>query len=484
MCLFSVRFTFTSVLEQDITQADLFKKCVVKSLKKFLNGENYLLMAYGTTSAGKTFTMQGNVDKPGVIPRALDFVFNSLKNNIIPFCRYQPHQYNEFIVFDEEQLKKYHSHKNFILGLDLTKCQRYPDASHITVHSNSSSGFSELYENMTFKEMQTHLTNMENMEIESDAYKYSVWVSMIEIYNEQVYDLLDFPNEKGIRPKLTFRDDEFGNTFVKNLRHVNVSSGHEAFQILQFGRSNLHFAPTALNQSSSRSHCIFTITVAKFLNYDTSSCAIMSRYSFCDLAGMERAKKTLNMKDRLVESKAINTSLSILVKCLTIIKENQNSKEKKLIPYRESKLTKLFREAVTGKEQFSLIVNITTEPNLFDETLNVLKFSAVAQKIVPQNVFVKPNLMRKVNKSRFSQLVINSSYNNSKTIDWDATTVDNTKVKEEYSSEIGELQDVIEKLKEELSKERKRCEEIENEIREELTSKFSEMLKKQRDNNE
>ncbi|EEB20030.1 rabkinesin-6, putative [Pediculus humanus corporis] len=477
------KFTFTSILDQDITQADLFKKCAVKSLKKFLKGENYLLMAYGTTSAGKTFTMQGNVDHPGVIPRALDFVFKGLQNNIIPLCKYYPHQYNELIVPSEEQLKKNTCYKNFFLSLDLNKCQKYPEASHVTMQTTtSSSGFSDMYENMTFKEMQSRLTDTECSEIDLGSYKYAVWISMIEIYNEQVYDLLEVPNDRVGRTKLSFRDDEYGNTFIKNLRYVNVSSGHEAFQILQFGRNNLHFAPTALNNSSSRSHCIFTITLAKFLNHD-SSYAVISRFSFCDLAGMERAKKTLNMKDRLVESKAINTSLSILVKCLTTIKENQNNKEKKLIPYRESKLTKLFRDAVTGKEQFSLIVNVTTEPNLFDETLNVLKFSAIAQKIVPQNIFAKPKVMRPLKKSRFSRFVTQSSYMGN-TIDWDAESIEKFSVKEEsVSSEVEELRNVIDKLKEELSKEKSLNEKIECDIRKELTSQFSEILKKQRENN-
>lgn len=439
-------------------------------------------MAYGTTSAGKTFTMQGNVDQPGVIPRALEFVFSSLKNNIISQCKYLPHQNNEFVVPSEEHLKKDLLHKNFILSLDLTKCQKYPDASHITMQKNSSSGFSDMYENMTFREMQSYLTDTEIVEIDPTSCKYSVWISMVEIYNEQVYDLLEIPNEKAGRSKLIFRDDEYGNTFLKGLRYVNVSSGHEAFQILQFGRSNLHLAPTALNNSSSRSHCIFTITLAKFFNYESSSYATMSRFSFCDLAGIERAKKTLNVKDRLVESKAINTSLSIFVKCFTTIKENQNNKEKKLIPYRESKLTKLFRDAVTGKEQFSLIVNVTTEPNLFDETLNVLKFSAIAQKIIPQNVFVKPKMPRLMKKSRFSQLVTNSCYD-SRTIDWDALADDNKKLKEESSTEIEDLKHLVAKLKQELLEERKRCEEIESDIREELTDKFSEILKKQSDSN-
>lgn len=439
-------------------------------------------MAYGTTSAGKTFTMQGNVEQPGIIPRALDYVFNSLKDNIIPICKYQPHQYNEFISLSEEQLRKNLSHKNFILSLDLRKCQRYPDASQISMQTTSSSGFSEMYVNVTFKEMQSNLEDLGSMEINSSSHKFAIWVSMIEIYNEQAYDLLQLLNENGARPKLSFRDDECGNTFVKNLRYVNVSSGHEAFQILQYGRKNLRFAPTALNNKSSRSHCIFTITLAKFFDYDYSSEAVLSRYSFCDLAGIERAKKTLNVKDRLVESKAINASLSILVKCLTTIKENQNSKEKKMIPYRESKLTKLFRDAVTGKEQFSLIVNVTTEPNMFDETLNVLKFSSIAQQIVPQGVFIKPIITRVVKKSRFSRLV-NSSYN-SGAIDWDAATEVSVNSKDEKSPEICELEEINEKLKEALEKERERCEEIEGEVRKELYFKYKEMIQNYSENHE
>lgn len=441
-------------------------------------------MAYGTTSAGKTFTMQGTIEHPGIIPRAMGFVFNSLREKIEPSYRYQPYRSSEFVLLSEEQMKKEMNHKNFILTLDLTKYQRHPETLYMTyknettIATASSSGFSEGYENSTFREMQDRLSNMETYEVSS--HRYCVWISMVEIYNEQVYDLLEVPDEKGGRMKLGYGEDENGNIYIKNLRYVNVGSGHEAFQVLQFGRTNLHLAPTALNNSSSRSHCICTITIARFLDDEN---AVISRFSFCDLAGMERAKKTLNVGDRLAESKSINTSLLILVKCLTTIKENQGSKDKKMIPFRESKLTRLFKDAMTGKEKFSMIVNVTTEPNLFDETLNVLKFSAIAQQIVPKNVFVKPRRILPAGKSRFSRLVAKSR-ESSKMIDWDTSTVVDEESKLQSNQAYQDLLNLVDELKNNLAEEKLKCERIEIEIREELTTKFSEMLKQQRERNE
>lgn len=92
---------------------------------------------------------------------------------------------------------------------------------------------------------------------------YSVWISFAEIYNETIYDLLSNDIQARRRP-LKLSTDSQGKAFIKGLKSVCVNSGSEAYQILMAGQYNLKVAATALNARSSRSHCIFTVTLLKY----------------------------------------------------------------------------------------------------------------------------------------------------------------------------------------------------------------------------
>ncbi|XP_078051555.1 uncharacterized protein LOC144477697, partial [Augochlora pura] len=246
---------------------------------------------------------------------------------------------------------------------------------------------------------------------------YSVWVSFAEIYNEIVYDLLSNETQKRRTP-LKLVTDTQGTAFIKGLKTVCVSSGSEAYQVLMAGQYNLKVAATALNARSSRSHCIFTIKLLKYYVENEPKAVEVSTFAFCDLAGSERLKKTLNIGDRLKEAQNINTSLLVLGKCLKTIHDGQLSKQKPehVGPFRESKLTRLFQTALSGKERMALIVNINPLPNLYVETQNVLNFAAIAKRIVLEQ---KQEVHER--KSRFSQIVRESI----KTItDWDATELE------------------------------------------------------------
>ena len=257
---------------------------------------------------------------------------------------------------------------------------------------------------------------------------YSVWVSFAEIYNEIVYDLLSNECQKKRTP-LKLGTDTHGRTFIKGLKSICVNSGSEAYQVLMAGQYNLKVAATALNARSSRSHCIFTIKLLKYYTENDADSVEVSTFAFCDLAGSERLKKTLNIGDRLKEAQNINTSLLVLGRCLKTIHDVQLSKQKiELVgPFRESKLTRLFQKALSGKEHLALIVNINPVPNLYIETQNVLNFSAIAKQIVLE----QKEKMRRKKRSRFSQIVTQSI----KTVtDWDATELES----EEWQNTVDE----------------------------------------------
>ena len=150
---------------------------------------------------------------------------------------------------------------------------------------------------------------------------------------------------------------------------------------------------------------------------------MLSRFSFCDLAGSERLKKTLNVGERLKEAQNINTSLLVLGRCLKTIYDSQSSikhKSETVGPFRESKLTMLFQRALSGKERMTLIVNVNPIPSLYVETQNVLNFSAIAKKIVIEKIQTS---VKNHSCSRFSRLI---TQNINEEMDWENAELEET----------------------------------------------------------
>ncbi|KAL7984295.1 hypothetical protein Chor_002865 [Crotalus horridus] len=214
----------------------------------------------------------------------------------------------------------------------------------------------------------------------------SLWVSFFEIYNEYIYDLLDLlpilKNQK--RKVLRICEDQGGNFYIKDLKWVNVTNSEEACKILKVGNKNRSLACTKMNQQSSRSHSIFSIRLLSLSDEDMPRTLGISELSLCDLAGSERCHKAQTFGDRLKEAGNINNSLLILGKCIAALKQNQNSKLRPTyIPFRESKLTRLFQPFFCGKGKACMIVNVSQCASTYDETLHVMKFSAVAKQVIP-----------------------------------------------------------------------------------------------------
>ncbi len=119
-----------------------------------------------------------------------------------------------------------------------------------------------------FPDLSGRLREDAEIALKHDDIHYAVWISFAEIYNENIYDLLEkIPpvKRKGDRPKrnpLKLAEDKNGSIYVKGLKEIKVNSADEAYQVMMIGRKNLHFAATRLNHQSSRSHCIFTIKVS------------------------------------------------------------------------------------------------------------------------------------------------------------------------------------------------------------------------------
>uniref|UniRef100_A0A3Q3E857 Kinesin family member 20Ba n=2 Tax=Labrus bergylta TaxID=56723 RepID=A0A3Q3E857_9LABR len=221
-----------------------------------------------------------------------------------------------------------------------------------------------------------------SLEVETNT-KFSVWVSFCEIYNENIHDLLEvIPSGALRRTALRLSQDVKGNAFVKDLRWVQVNSAEEAYRVMKIGKKNQSFSSTRLNQLSSRSHSIFSIRIMRIEDVGTPRVHIVSELCLCDLAGSERCAKTQNIGERLKEAGNINTSLLILGKCINALRHNQQAKLLQHVPFRESKLTHYLQGFFCGLGKACMIVNVNQCASMYDETVTVLKFSAVAQKVV------------------------------------------------------------------------------------------------------
>ncbi|XP_008436546.1 kinesin-like protein KIF20A [Poecilia reticulata] len=359
------KFSFSKVFGPQTTQGELFEDAVRSQVFDFLEGENALIFSYGVTNAGKTFTIQGTPKHPGILPRVLDAVFSYIGGLQYHGMDLKPYLMNGAQFLDPDQVKQERTAKMTVLASVKEECdhQRLSGSSEPSIFSDITLSSSSSSNNLA----------------EAGGDQFALWVAFFEIYNECVYDLLQ-PSQSKKRSPLRVCDDGAGNAYVKDLKWINIQNLSEANKLLQFGNKNRSAAATKINQSSSRSHSIFTM---KLLKIDRQTVERISEFSLCDLAGSERCNKAKTFGERLKEAGNINNSLLILGKCISALRSSQADRTKvAYIPFRESKLTKLFQAFFCGKGRAAMIVNINQCASTYDETLHIMKFSAVAKQVV------------------------------------------------------------------------------------------------------
>ncbi|KAK4880470.1 hypothetical protein RN001_008616 [Aquatica leii] len=333
---------------------------------------------------GKTFTIVGTSEEPGIIPRSLEYLFRTLPTlPEVPLIK--PNASGGISYMTEDDCLKDKMDRQILLSK----------------HKNVDCALHK----QTYKAMQDRLSNepvgLIDQPLGPDV-MLNVWVSFAEIYNENIYDLLKpHPCKGQSRQKLCLGNVN-GDTYIKGLTSISVSSGLEAYLILQYGLHNTKNAATSVNSQSSSSHCVFTLKIAQAST--TNKEEFVSVFNFCDLAGSERIKKTQNVGDRLKESNSINTSLLVLGRCIKLIRDNQKLKTSKVIPFRESKLTQLLQKALLGYESVWMIVNINTCREMFEETQHVLQFSAIAKDVVVEQQMLKACRTKKASELLDTQI--------------------------------------------------------------------------------
>jgi len=365
-------FSFTHVFGPETPQNEIFEKNIQDRVDAMFEERSSLVMSYGITNAGKSYTILGNEENPGIIPSALRRIFNRL--------------------------------------------------------------------------------NKANEDEENNSFRWRVEVSYIEIYNQQVHDLLKKPKKfMGVtmsRPNLKIRNNK-GYVYVDKSVSLPVESADHGMETLHQGAKQRTIKSTKLNSGSSRSHSIFTVKLfreeeeqskkkkKKKTKISDPKRRPFAELSVVDLAGSERMRRTKNRGQRVRtvgehlslslshththtyiqvrEASNINKSLSTMMRCIRAMLEQQQPAKKghlvPKVPFRESKLTQLLQQHLqptrlkgTPEEMQALaagsssslisdgvvfIVNVSSTADDLDETLHVLRHSAVARQIEMRPILVE-----------------------------------------------------------------------------------------------
>ncbi|CAO2144387.1 unnamed protein product [Urochloa humidicola] len=281
-------FVFDHVFDGAVTNERVYGTVVRDLIGAVVDGFNATAFAYGQTSSGKTFTMNGSDADPGIIPRAVRDVFETV-------CK-------------------------------------------------------------------------------MDDREFLVRVSYMEIYNEDINDLLSLEGRK-----LPIKENLERGVYVAGLREEIVNSAEQVFELLQLGEANRHFGETNMNARSSRSHTIFRMVIESSAKNQTDSedPIRVSVLNLVDLAGSERHNKTGAEGVRLSEAGHINKSLLMLGNVIN--KLSENGKQRGHIPYRDSKLTRILQPALGGNAKTSIICTAAPEEMHIEETRGTLKFASRAK---------------------------------------------------------------------------------------------------------
>ncbi|XP_078103467.1 kinesin-like protein KIF18A isoform X2 [Sander vitreus] len=284
-----LKFVFDHVFGENSTQVDIFESTTKGVLDGLMNGFNCTVFAYGATGAGKTHTMLGSQNDPGVMYRTMTELF-----------------------------------------------KRMDDAK--------------------------------------EEKEFAVAFSYLEVYNEQIRDLLANAGP------LAVREDSSKGVVVQGLTLHQPKSAEHILEALDSGNRNRTQHPTDMNATSSRSHAVFQIFLRqqdKIASLNPNVC--VAKMSLIDLAGSERASATNAKGARLREGANINRSLLALGNVINALADPKSKKTH--IPYRDSKLTRLLKDSLGGNCRTVMIANVSPSSKSYDDTHNTLKYANRAKEI-------------------------------------------------------------------------------------------------------
>ncbi|OMO97123.1 hypothetical protein COLO4_14868 [Corchorus olitorius] len=231
--------------------------------------------------------------------------------------------------------------------------------------------------------------------LEAQSADYSMKVTFLELYNEEITDLLApednsrFGEDKQKKP-ISLMEDGKGCVVVRGLEEEAVYSANEIYTLLERGAAKRRTADTLLNKRSSRSHSVFSITVyIKETTVGDEDLIKCGKLNLVDLAGSENISRSGAREGRAREAGEINKSLLTLGRVINALVEHSAH-----IPYRDSKLTRILRDSLGGKTKTCIIATISPSAHSLEETLSTLDYAYRAK-----NIKNKPEANQKMSKT-------------------------------------------------------------------------------------
>ncbi|XP_052196757.1 kinesin-like protein KIN-8B isoform X2 [Diospyros lotus] len=284
------KYSFDFAFGPESTNLDVYRRSISSVIAGVVQGLNVTIFAYGSTGSGKTYTMVGTQDDPGLMVLSLHTIFDLIKTD------------------------------------------------------NSSDDF-------------------------------GVSCSYLEVYNEVIYDLLEKSSGH-----LELREDPEQGIVVSGLRCVKVQSADKILELLNLGNSRRKTESTEANETSSRSHAVLEITVTRRQRNKYSGQVMKGKLALVDLAGSERASETNSGGQKLRDGANINRSLLALANCINALGKQQK-KGLAYVPYRNSKLTRILKDGLSGNSQTVMVATISPADKQYHHTVNTLKYADRAKEI-------------------------------------------------------------------------------------------------------
>ncbi|CAM9206380.1 unnamed protein product, partial [Choristocarpus tenellus] len=229
----------------------------------------------------------------------------------------------------------------------------------------------------------------------------SVWCSLVQIYNEQLYDMLRDPQRAH---PLTIHEEREAGIYVQGLSEYAMHNAGECLELLRVGSEHRAIRETHMNQASSRSHSIFQVIVEqKYQSEEGGERVLRSKFNLVDLAGSEKWDLGQDMEEAQVnEMNNINVSLYTLGRVIAALSTQDGSSKggggkhcglRPHVPYRESKLTRLLQDSLGGNTRTRVIATLSPASHCLEETISTLRFADCAKQVM---AYVRVNEHRPV----------------------------------------------------------------------------------------
>ncbi|KNG49665.1 kinesin family protein [Stemphylium lycopersici] len=403
------RFAFTQVFEEDARQVDLFKGTgIVPMIEGVMgapehHGRDGLFATLGCSGSGKSHTILGTKTQRGLVQMTLDVIYQTCEEQLVQSFYGAP-AFSSLATADVSDAQMYTATAYLDTMFGDNQSERFPSRAQTPMQDCSifSTGSNWKSSKIPRPSMLPQTPSVGDIQIPADpTVEYAIVMSMYEVYNDRIFDLLSGNPTKSKNSNVKRRALLFKNTeqspdkkVVAGLTKIICGSFEEAMMVLETGLMERKVTGTGSNAVSSRSHGFFNIEIKK-RNAEHKGPWSSSNLTIVDLAGSERARNAKTAGETLAEAGKINESLMYLGQCMQMQSDNAGG-SKNIVPFRQCKLTELLfsnsypsstRTAHQHRSPQKSIMVVTADPKGdFNATSQILRYSALAREVTVPRV--------------------------------------------------------------------------------------------------